>query len=138
MAEQPRLEATFSAICLKQGKYRGKRNPLVAFSSIFLVHVTFRRKGFLEPPLSSDFSLSEGGIVASMNWRCKCDDALMASQMPAATGAFATADSIAAAPAFLGLQHFPNGRNFSQWTGNDSKALMKVCYEFYYQSETAF
>ncbi|KAG2035207.1 hypothetical protein BDR03DRAFT_983812 [Suillus americanus] len=25
-----------------------------------------------------------------------------------------------------GLRHFPEGRGFSQWTGNDSKALMKV------------
>ncbi|KAG2102871.1 uncharacterized protein F5147DRAFT_746797 [Suillus discolor] len=33
---------------------------------------------------------------------------------------------IAAAPPFPGLQHFPQGRGFSQWTGNDSKALMKV------------
>ncbi|OJT04296.1 hypothetical protein TRAPUB_4994, partial [Trametes pubescens] len=33
---------------------------------------------------------------------------------------------IAAAPAFPGLRRFPQGRNFKQWTGNDSKALMKV------------
>ncbi|KAI0357042.1 hypothetical protein OH77DRAFT_1531956 [Trametes cingulata] len=33
---------------------------------------------------------------------------------------------IAAAPAFPGLRRFPEGQNFSQWTGNDSKALMKV------------
>ncbi|KIK80717.1 hypothetical protein PAXRUDRAFT_15634 [Paxillus rubicundulus Ve08.2h10] len=33
---------------------------------------------------------------------------------------------IAAAPSFPGLQRFPNGRGFLQWTGNDSKALMKV------------
>ncbi|TCD60043.1 hypothetical protein EIP91_010846 [Steccherinum ochraceum] len=32
---------------------------------------------------------------------------------------------IAAAPAFPGLRRFPQGRNFKQWTGNDSKALMK-------------
>ncbi|THH29603.1 hypothetical protein EUX98_g4593 [Antrodiella citrinella] len=32
---------------------------------------------------------------------------------------------IAAAPAFPGLRRFPEGRNFEQWTGNDSKALMK-------------
>ena len=35
---------------------------------------------------------------------------------------------IAAAPQFPGLQRFPEGRNFKQWTGNDSKALMKVCF----------
>ncbi|TBU39994.1 hypothetical protein BD309DRAFT_993389 [Dichomitus squalens] len=33
---------------------------------------------------------------------------------------------IAAAPSFPGLRRFPDGRNFSQWTGNNSKALMKV------------
>lgn len=33
---------------------------------------------------------------------------------------------IAAAPAFPGLCRFPEGRNFQQWTGDDSKALMKV------------
>ncbi|KIM51725.1 hypothetical protein SCLCIDRAFT_33233 [Scleroderma citrinum Foug A] len=34
--------------------------------------------------------------------------------------------SIAAAPPFPGLRCFPQGRGFKQWTGNDSKALMKV------------
>ncbi|KAI0362819.1 hypothetical protein OH77DRAFT_1442803 [Trametes cingulata] len=33
---------------------------------------------------------------------------------------------LAAVPAFPGLRRFPHGRNFKQWTGNDSKALMKV------------
>ncbi|EGN93388.1 hypothetical protein SERLA73DRAFT_126642 [Serpula lacrymans var. lacrymans S7.3] len=33
---------------------------------------------------------------------------------------------IAAAPSFSGLQQFPQGRGFKQWTGDDSKALMKV------------
>ncbi|KAI6003078.1 hypothetical protein EDD15DRAFT_2157546 [Pisolithus albus] len=33
---------------------------------------------------------------------------------------------IAAAPPFPGLRRFPDGRGFSQWTGDDSKALMKV------------
>ncbi|KAH9026129.1 hypothetical protein EDB85DRAFT_1893545 [Lactarius pseudohatsudake] len=33
---------------------------------------------------------------------------------------------IALAPPFAGLRHFPEGRNFKQWTGDDSKALMKV------------
>lgn len=32
---------------------------------------------------------------------------------------------IAAAPSFAGLRRFPEGRGFSQWTGDDSKALMK-------------
>lgn len=35
-------------------------------------------------------------------------------------------DSISLAPPFPGLRRFKDGRNFSQWTGNDSKALMKV------------
>ncbi|KAN0139618.1 hypothetical protein V8E53_002280 [Lactarius tabidus] len=33
---------------------------------------------------------------------------------------------IAAAPPFPGLRRFPHGRRFKQWTGDDSKALMKV------------
>ena len=35
--------------------------------------------------------------------------------------------SIAAVPLFPGLRRFPQGRGFKQWTGDDSKALMKVC-----------
>lgn len=34
--------------------------------------------------------------------------------------------SIAAAPPFAGLRWFPEGRHFKQWTGDDSKGLMKV------------
>jgi hypothetical protein len=34
---------------------------------------------------------------------------------------------IAAVPLFLGLCRFPEGCSFKQWTGDDSKALMKVC-----------
>jgi hypothetical protein len=37
-----------------------------------------------------------------------------------------TSYSIAIVPAFPGLRRFPQGRDFKQWTGNDSKALMKV------------
>ncbi|KAN0125682.1 hypothetical protein V8E52_000889 [Russula decolorans] len=33
---------------------------------------------------------------------------------------------VAAAPPFPGLRRFPQGRRFKQWTGDDSKALMKV------------
>ncbi|PBK83357.1 hypothetical protein ARMGADRAFT_1055759 [Armillaria gallica] len=33
---------------------------------------------------------------------------------------------IAAVPPFPGLQRFPEGRGFKQWTGDNSKALMKV------------
>lgn len=33
---------------------------------------------------------------------------------------------IAAAPVFPCLRRFPEGRGFKQWTGDDSKALMKV------------
>jgi hypothetical protein len=33
---------------------------------------------------------------------------------------------IAAAPPFPCLRRFPEGRGFKQWTGDDSKALMKV------------
>ena len=35
--------------------------------------------------------------------------------------------SISLAPPFPNLRRFPVGRNFKQWTGDDSKALMKVC-----------
>ena len=33
---------------------------------------------------------------------------------------------ISAVPPFPGLCWFADGRDFKQWTGNDSKALMKV------------
>jgi hypothetical protein len=33
---------------------------------------------------------------------------------------------IAASPLYAGLRRFPQGRAFKQWTGNDSRALMKV------------
>ncbi|KAJ7202083.1 hypothetical protein GGX14DRAFT_370690 [Mycena pura] len=33
---------------------------------------------------------------------------------------------ISAVPSFPNLRRFPDGRDFSQWTGDDSKALMKV------------
>ena len=33
---------------------------------------------------------------------------------------------IAAVAPFTGLRRFPEGRGFKQWTGDDSKALMKV------------
>ncbi|KAI0072406.1 hypothetical protein K474DRAFT_1686643 [Panus rudis PR-1116 ss-1] len=35
---------------------------------------------------------------------------------------------IAAVPSFPGLRRFPEGRGFKQWTGDNSKALMKFCY----------
>ena len=38
---------------------------------------------------------------------------------------------IAAVAAFPSLQRFPQGRHFKQWTGDDSKALMKVSPSFY-------
>ncbi|KAF4583508.1 hypothetical protein EYR38_002259 [Pleurotus pulmonarius] len=33
---------------------------------------------------------------------------------------------IAAVPPYPGLRHFPDGRRFKQWTGDDSKGLMKI------------
>ena len=33
---------------------------------------------------------------------------------------------ISLAPPFPGLRQFKQGHNFNQWTGDDSKALMKV------------
>jgi hypothetical protein len=38
--------------------------------------------------------------------------------------------SIAAVPPFSNLRRFPEGRGFKQWTGDDSKALMKVSFQF--------
>jgi len=35
-------------------------------------------------------------------------------------------DRIAVVPPYPGLRRFKQGRGFNQWTGNDSKALMKV------------
>ena len=34
------------------------------------------------------------------------------------------------APSFPGLHQFPEGCGFKQWTGDDSKVLMKVCQYF--------
>ena len=34
---------------------------------------------------------------------------------------------ITAAPLHPGLHRFPEGCHFKQWTGDDSKVLMKVC-----------
>ena len=49
------------------------------------------------------------------------------SHLPSTVAYHLTNDSIAAAPHFPGLRRFKQGRNFKQWTGDDSKALMKVC-----------
>lgn len=38
--------------------------------------------------------------------------------------------SIAAVVPFSGLRRFPQGRGFKQWTGDDSKVLMKVRQSF--------
>lgn len=43
---------------------------------------------------------------------------------------------MAATPSFPGLRRFPHGRRFRQWTGDDSKALMKV--GTYYHSKHDF
>jgi len=37
---------------------------------------------------------------------------------------------IAAVTPFAGLQRFPQGRHFKQWTSDDSKGLMKVLQSF--------
>jgi hypothetical protein len=33
------------------------------------------------------------------------------------------------------LRRFPQGRGFQQWTGNDSKALMKVCHPLHHPND---
>jgi hypothetical protein len=35
-------------------------------------------------------------------------------------------NSISGVPSFPGLRRFTDGQDFHQWTGDDSKALMKV------------
>jgi hypothetical protein len=40
--------------------------------------------------------------------------------------------SIAIISPFVGLRRFPQGRGFKQWTGDDSKALMKVSKSGYW------
>jgi hypothetical protein len=37
---------------------------------------------------------------------------------------------LALSPLYPGLRRFKDGRAFKQWTGDDSKALMKVSYTF--------
>ena len=44
-----------------------------------------------------------------------------------------TLNSITLAPLFPGLRRFKQGRNFQQWTGNDSKAFMKVTVNYFNQ-----
>lgn len=39
---------------------------------------------------------------------------------------FDMVNSIASVASFAGLRRFPQGQHFKQWTGDDSKALMKV------------
>lgn len=47
-------------------------------------------------------------------------------QIPVITSQLINCIRIAMAPPFAGLRRFPQGRGFKQWTGDDSKALMKV------------
>lgn len=42
--------------------------------------------------------------------------------------------SIAVVPLFSGVRRFSEGRGFKQWTGDDSKALMKVCNNFLHRN----
>ena len=49
------------------------------------------------------------------------------AELPAHSNIFSlTLCRIALAPLFPGLRRFKQGQKFKQWTGNDSKALMKV------------
>jgi hypothetical protein len=43
---------------------------------------------------------------------------------------------IAIVPPFSGLRRFEQGRNFKQWTGDDTKALMKVRIQFGFTPES--
>jgi len=58
------------------------------------------------------WTTSTGGMYYDI---VRCDDAMLIVFY-----------SIRAVPAFPNLRRFPQGRGFKQWTGDDSKALMKV------------
>ncbi len=60
-------------------------------------------------------------IIDEIDRRCAIFSCLL-FQSPS----YASITRIAATPAFPGLRNFPQGRNFTQWTGDDSKGLMKV------------
>src|SRR5260221_2063734 len=65
-----------------------------------------------------------GSVRQARSWTTSIDGELVTSvRQRKLTHCF---DSIANAPPFSGLRRFPQGRGFKQWTGNDSKALMKV------------
>jgi hypothetical protein len=40
---------------------------------------------------------------------------------------------LAAVPPYPGLRQFTDGRDFIQWTGDQTKALMKVCSPLFLQ-----
>jgi len=46
--------------------------------------------------------------------------------------------SISAVPPYPGLRRFPDGRDYNQWTGDDSKALMKVRQPWFRTVELKF
>ena len=46
--------------------------------------------------------------------------------------------SISAVPPYPGLRRFPDGRDYNQWTGDDSKALMKVRQPWFRTVELRF
>ena len=48
------------------------------------------------------------------------------SHLPESTYLLTKSLKTSLAPSFAGLHHFPQGQVFVQWTGDDSKALMKV------------
>lgn len=61
-------------------------------------------------------------ILADIHWQCvflpSNGDQILSNSLI----------SIAAVPLFPGLPRFPEGCGFKQWTGDDSKALMKVFF----------
>ena len=60
-------------------------------------------------------------ILADIDRRCEI------SAAPTSSTYCLFAGRIAMVPSFPGLRHFHKGRGFKQWTGNDSKGLMKAC-----------
>jgi len=64
-------------------------------------------------------------VIDDIDWR------YISSLIGARCKAKYSLSRISLVPSFPGLHWFPDGRDFQQWTGDDSKALMKVSYYMY-------
>lgn len=74
---------------------------------------------WVEAYLNLEYGTSRGAqILDEVDWRF-----VNSTQTPTITHCL---PRISLVPPFPGLRRFKQGRNFQQWTGNDSKAFMKV------------